>query len=57
MQSTSLPTRYIDHHDLDHPSPNLQHIGGVLFGPITSTNLDLLYFAQISRKYDKLRSI
>jgi len=45
--------RYIDHHDLDPPGPNFQHIGGVLFGPTKGTNLNLLYFAQLSRKYDK----
>jgi hypothetical protein len=46
--------KYIDHHDLDPPSHNLQHVGGVLFGPIRGTNLNFLYFAQLSRKYDKL---
>jgi putative exporter of polyketide antibiotics len=45
--------RYIDHHDPNPLGPNFQHIGGVLFGPIRSTNLNLLYFAQLSRKYDK----
>jgi hypothetical protein len=32
--------KYIDHHDLDPPSHNLQHVRGVLFGPIRGTNLN-----------------
>jgi hypothetical protein len=44
LQSTSPPTKYIDHHDLDHLGPNLQHITGVLFGLTRYTNLNLLYF-------------
>ncbi len=54
LQSISPPTRHIDHHDLNPPSPNLQHVGGVLFGPTRGTNLNFLYFAQLLSKYDKL---
>jgi len=49
-ESNSPPTRHIDHHDLDPFGPNLQHIGGVLFGPTRGTNLNILYFAQLSKK-------
>jgi hypothetical protein len=30
------------------------HIGGVLFGPTRGINLNILYFVQLSMKYDKL---
>jgi hypothetical protein len=53
--STSPPTRYIQHDDLDPLGPNLQHVGGVLSCPTKGTNLNILYFAQLSRKYDRLR--
>jgi hypothetical protein len=46
--------KYIDHHDLDPHGPNLQHVRGVLFGSTRGANLNLLYFAQLSKKYDKL---
>jgi hypothetical protein len=46
--------KVIDHHGLDPPGPNLQHVGGVLFDPTKGTNLNILYFSQLSRKYDKL---
>jgi len=49
--------RYIDPHDLDPPSPNVQHVGGVLFGPTRGIDLNLLYFAQFSKKYDKSRYV
>jgi hypothetical protein len=45
LQFTSPPTKYIDHHDVDPPIPNFQHVGGVLFGPTRGTNLNFLYFA------------
>jgi len=53
LQSTLPLTRYIDHHDVDPPVPNLQHVGGVLSSLTRGTNLIFLYFAQLSRKYDK----
>jgi hypothetical protein len=57
LQSTLPPTRYINHHDVDPPGPNLQHIGGVLSSLTRDINLNFLYFAQLSRKYDKSRYV
>jgi len=48
--------RHIDHHDLDPPSPNLQHVGGVLFGLTRGTNSFLLDSCSILLKAINARS-
>jgi hypothetical protein len=55
--STSPPMKHIQHDDLDPFSPNLQHVGGVLSCLTRGTNLNIQYFAQLSRKYDRLRYV
>jgi hypothetical protein len=54
LQSTLLPMMHIQHDDLDPSNLNLQHVGGVLFGPAKGTNLNFLYFPHLSKKYDRL---
>jgi hypothetical protein len=54
---TLFSTKYVDHHDVDPLVPNFQHVGGALFGPTRGTNLIFLYFAQLSRKYDKSKYV
>jgi hypothetical protein len=44
LLSTLLPTRDIDHHDLNPHGFNVQHIGGVLSNPTRGKNLNFCIF-------------
>jgi hypothetical protein len=45
---------HIQHDDLNPLGLNLQQVRGVLSGRTKNTNLNILYFPQLSRKYDWL---
>ncbi len=44
LQSITPPTKHINHHDLDPPYPNLQHVGGMLFGHTRNTKFEFFIF-------------